>query len=87
MRYAQKKALQEAGYTIYLWDVLTHDYNPKYSAEHMLTVVNRYTRNGSIITLHDSLKSKNRMLKALPLIIQCLKEKGMEFGRLDTEKK
>ena len=87
MRYAQKKALQEAGYTIYLWDVLTHDYNPKYSAEHMLAVVNRYTRNGSIITLHDSLKSKNRMLKALPLIIQCLKEKGMEFGRLDTEKK
>ena len=33
MKYSQKKALREAGQTIYLWDVLTHDYNPRFTVE------------------------------------------------------
>ena len=76
MKYSQKKALHEVGQTIYLWDVLTHDYNPCYSVEKMLSVVKRYTRNGSIIVMHDSLKSKDRMLQLLPLLIQWLHAEG-----------
>ena len=86
MKYSQKKALHQAGYTIYLWDVLPHDYNARYSAEDLLSVVKQFTRNGSIITLHDSLKSKERMLQALPFIIQHLKDRGMEFRLLGTDK-
>lgn len=82
MRGSQKKALINAGYTIYLWDVLTHDYNPHYSAEQMLAVVKRYTRNGSIIVLHDSLKSMDRMLDALPQIIDWLKKEGYKIEKL-----
>lgn len=82
MRYSQKKNLLDAGYTIYLWDVLTHDYNPRYSAEQMLEVVKRYTRNGSIIVLHDSLKSKDRMLNALPHIIEWLQQEGYQIEKL-----
>lgn len=82
MRWSQKKALLEAGYTIYLWDVLTHDYNARYSVEKMLSVVKRYTRNGSIIVLHDSLKSKDRMLEALPMIIEWLQAEGYELRGL-----
>lgn len=76
MKYSQKKALREAGYRIYLWDVLTHDYNPCYSVEKMLGVVQRYVRNGSIIVMHDSLKSKDRMLLLLPLLIEWLQSQG-----------
>ena len=82
MKWSQKRALLDAGYTICLWDVLPHDYNARYSAEDLLAIVKRYVRNGSIITLHDSLKSKERMLEALPKIIEYLKEEGMEFGLL-----
>lgn len=82
MRYSQKKNLLDAGYTIYLWDVLTHDYNPRYSAEQVLEVVKRYTRNGSIIVLHDSLKSKDRMLNALPHIIEWLQQEGYQIEKL-----
>ena len=82
MRYSQKKAMLDAGYTIYLWDVLTHDYNPCYSAERILSVVKRYTRNGSIIVLHDSLKSRDRMLKALPQVIEWLQGEGYELRSL-----
>jgi peptidoglycan/xylan/chitin deacetylase (PgdA/CDA1 family) len=82
MRNNQKKALIDQGYTIYLWDVLTHDYNPHYSVDKMLAVVKRYTRNGSILVMHDSLKSKDRMLEALPQIIEWLQSNGYETGVL-----
>ena len=82
MRNNQKKALINQGYTIYLWDVLTHDYNPHYSVDKMLAVVKRYTRNGSILVMHDSLKSKDRMLEALPQIIEWLQSNGYKMGIL-----
>lgn len=83
MKYSQKKALRLAGQTIYLWDVLTHDYNPCYSVEKMLSVVQRCTRNGSIIVMHDSLKAKDRMLLLLPLVIEWLQREGYQLGVLD----
>ena len=85
MRYSQKKALLNAGYTICLWDVLTHDYNPCYTVEKMMSVVKQYTRNGSIIVMHDSLKSKDRMLEALPKIIEWLQSEGYELRALPNK--
>ncbi len=82
MRYSQKNAMLAAGYTIYLWDVLTHDYNPRYSVEKILSVVKRYTRNGSIIVMHDSIKSRDRMLKVLPLVIEWLQSEGYQLEAL-----
>ena len=84
MRYSQKKAMLDAGYTIYLWDVLTHDYNPCYSVEKIVSIVQRYTRNGSIIVLHDSMKSRDRMLEALPLLIEWLLQEGYRLEALKT---
>ena len=85
MRYSQKKALLKAGYTIYLWDVLTHDYNPCYTVDKMMSVVKRYTRNGSIIVLHDSLKSMDRMLVLLPQMIEWLQSEGYELRALPSK--
>jgi peptidoglycan/xylan/chitin deacetylase (PgdA/CDA1 family) len=82
MRGRQKKALLERGYTICLWDVLTHDYNSRYTVEHMMRVVRKYVRNGSIITCHDSLKSKDRILELLPQMIAYLRSEGYEFATL-----
>ena len=70
------------GYQIILWDVLTHDYNRTYSPDKMLRVVKKYVRNGSIINFHDSLKSNERLIKALPMVIQFLKSEGYEFDTL-----
>lgn len=82
LRYTQKRALLKQGYTIYLWDVLTHDYNACYSVEKMLDVVHRYTRNGSIINFHDSIKSNERMLDCLEQVIPWLKQQGYELRPL-----
>lgn len=76
MRFSQKSAIIERGYEIILWDVLTHDYNPRYTLEKMLKIVQKYTRNGSIINFHDSVKSGARTIEVLPQVIEWLQSEN-----------
>ena len=62
-----------------MWDLVTRDYSKWMTAEDVLNNVKRYTRNGSIITFHDSLKSIEKLKTALPQAIIWLKEQGYEF--------
>ena len=75
-------ALRSMGYKIILWDVLTHDYEKSHSAEDLVRIVKRYVRNGSIITFHDSIKSNERMLAAVPQVIRELRNEGYTFETL-----
>lgn len=72
----QRMAVQKLGYEIYLWDVLTRDYNPCRAPEAMLRQIKCQTRPGSIINFHDSVKSNERMLAVLPQTIEWLLVKG-----------
>ena len=67
------------GFDIVMWDVVTRDYSKWMTAEDVLENVKRYTRNGSIITFPDSLKSIAKLHFALPEAIRWLKEQGYEF--------
>ena len=62
-----------------MWDVVTRDYSKRLTAEDVLQNVIQYTRNGSIITFHDSLKSIEKLHYALPEALKWLKEQGYEF--------
>ncbi len=66
-------------YRIVMWDLVTRDYSKWMTAEGVLNNVKRYTRNGSIITFHDSVKSIDKLHKALPEAIKWLKDEGYEF--------
>lgn len=66
-------------YKIIMWDLVTRDYNRKFNGEQILQKVKKYARNGSIITFHDSIKSKENLKYALPKAIEWLKEQGYEF--------
>ncbi len=78
----QRRAVKKLGYEIYLWDVLTRDYNPRRTPEAMLRQIQRCTRPGSIINFHDSVKSNERMLKVLPEAIEWLLANGYELKTL-----
>ena len=67
-------------YDIVMWDLVTRDYSNRLTAEDVVENVRRYTRNGSIITFHDSLKSIDNLYTALPASLQWLKEEGYAFG-------
>lgn len=82
LRFAEKRALLRQGYRIILWDVLTHDYDAAYSTERLVEIVRKYVRKGSIINFHDSVKSNERMLAAIPQVIGYLKNEGYSFDIL-----
>ena len=66
-------------YRIIMWDVVTRDSSKWMTAEDIFENVKKYTRNGSIITFHDSLKSIEKLHYALPKALQWLKDQGYEF--------
>lgn len=70
-------------YRVIMWDVVTRDYSKRLTAEDVFENVKRYTRNGSIITFHDSLKSIDKLYYALPASISWLKEQGYQFKIFD----
>lgn len=69
----------KAHYNIVMYDVVTRDYNPDLTPEHVLDNVRRYTRNGSVIVFHDSVKARENMTRALPGAIEWLLEQGYEL--------
>lgn len=78
----QRRAVKRMGYEIYLWDVLTRDYNPCRTPQAMLAQIKRQARPGSIINFHDSVKSNKRMLEVLPQALEWLQKEGYELRAL-----
>ena len=83
MRWTQYMRLRRK-FTIIMWDVVTRDYSRLLTADDVVNNVKRYTRNGSIITFHDSLKSIDKLRTALPQSIEWLQEQGYEFRLFDA---
>lgn len=79
----QNSMLRNKGYKIVQWDVITYDWDSKRTPNDILSIVKRYTRSGSIIVLHDSIKSAPRTLQILEDIILWLKTTGYELKTLD----
>ena len=71
-------------YTIIMYDLITRDYSRHLTADQVFDNVRRYTRDGSIIVFHDSIKSMPRLRKALPRSIEWLMEQGYQFKTFDT---
>lgn len=72
-------------YNIVMYDLVTRDYSKKLNPDQVLDNVKHYTRNGSIIVFHDSLKAERNLREALPKAIEWLKNHGYEFCRLPME--
>ncbi len=81
MTFAQKRALCKT-HTVVLWDLLTHDYNPRFTPERIMRAIRRYSRNGSIVVFHDSLKAEQNMLTVLPQALAYWQAEGYELRTL-----
>ena len=82
MRFPQLFRLRKL-FRIVMWDVVTRDYSPYMTADDILSNIKKYTRNGSIIVFHDSLKAAGRIEEALPKAIEWLKQEGYQFCIFD----
>jgi len=67
---------------VILWDVISRDYDKDVPENKVLNIVKKYTRNGSIIVFHDSLKAERNMRYAMPKAIEFLLQEGYQFKTL-----
>ena len=82
MRFPQLFRLRKL-FRIIMWDVVTRDYSPYMTANDIFNNIKKYTRNGSIIVFHDSLKAAGRIEEALPKAIEWLQKEGYRFSIFD----
>ena len=79
----QFKGLKKAGYKVIYWNILSRDYDKAVSQEECLNNIVSNLQKGSIILMHDSLKAEKNVLAVLPKVLETIKQKGLEFGRID----
>jgi len=76
---SQSKELQNLGYKIIMWDVLSADFDQSITAEKCLQNILQNVVSGSIIVFHDSVKAYKNLKYVLPLSLQTLKDRGFKF--------
>lgn len=82
MRPAQLRRVKEI-YRVVMYDLVTRDYSRRLSPEDVVNNVKRFTRPGSIIVFHDSVKALPRLRTALPEALDWLSGQGYSFACLD----
>jgi len=75
MKSEQAWKLQEKGYKIVMWDVLSYDWDKDVSAERCAQYVIDHIQPGSVVVFHDSVKAERNMKFALPKVLKYLQEK------------
>jgi len=73
LRYLKKM------YKIVLWDIMSYDFAYNTSPDQCLKQVIRHARPGSVIVFHDSAKASEKVLFALPRLLEYYSEKGYSF--------
>lgn len=73
-------------YKIVMFDIVTRDYNPQRTPQQIVECVKQRIRNGSIIVMHDSLKSWTALQIALPELLQWLHQQGFETDVIPNKK-
>lgn len=84
MKRSQYKFLKRH-YRIVMFDVVSKDYDRSLTPGRVLTNIQRYTRNGSIIVFHDSLKAAPNLTVALPMALDWLKQQGYESRTIPVD--
>ena len=68
---------------VVMYDLVTRDYSKKLNGEQVFKIVRKYTRKGSIIVFHDSLKAEKNLKYALPRSIEWLRDEGYTFEKIE----
>ncbi|MBT8394507.1 MAG: polysaccharide deacetylase family protein [Bacteroidia bacterium] len=83
IRPKQGKALNELGFKVVMWNVLSFDWNKEVSKESCLENVLSNAKEGSIVVFHDSIKAEKNMRYALPKVLDHYSKIGFDFKSID----
>lgn len=76
---SQIKDLERHGYKIVMWDVISGDYDQHLSPYNCIQNITGFSKPGSIVVMHDSVKAFQNLQKVLPQILRHYSEEGYEF--------
>lgn len=82
------RALADMGYQVVMWSDMTNDWDASRTSEQVMERIIKRLRPGAIIVLHDGRDTqinypRENMLKALPLIIDKIRQEGYELVTVD----
>ncbi|MBD78877.1 MAG: polysaccharide deacetylase family protein [Crocinitomicaceae bacterium] len=69
---------------VVLWDVLTGDFNKKLSVKQCFKHITKYSKAGSILVFHDSVKAEKKLKQLLPMVLSHYSNLGFKFEALPT---
>jgi peptidoglycan/xylan/chitin deacetylase (PgdA/CDA1 family) len=72
----------DPSWKIYMWTILSGDFDVQLSPEKCLENVLNHIRPGAIVVFHDSAKAWERLRYALPFVIDYCREQGWEMNAL-----
>jgi peptidoglycan/xylan/chitin deacetylase (PgdA/CDA1 family) len=79
---ARKLFRSRAGWKIYMWDVLSGDFDRSISPQQCLDHVLTHIKPGSIVVFHDSEKAWDRMNYALPHVLEYCHQQNWKVAAL-----
>lgn len=78
-RSAERK--MDASWKIIMWSWLSYDYKRTVAPERILKSAQKI-RPGDILVFHDNRKTQDRLKELLPPVVQSLKARNFQFGKL-----
>ncbi len=84
IKHSQMRKLQQAnkGWKVYMWSLLSGDFDTSISAEQCTQNVLKHLKPGDIVVFHDSEKAWDRMHVTLPKVLDYCREKGWKCSAL-----
>lgn len=76
IKSSQAKLLQNKGYKIVMWEIISYDFDAGISGEECLQNVLGKIRPGSLVVFHDSLKAEKNLRYVLPKVLDYIGKKG-----------
>lgn len=78
----QIRLVKQAGFKLFMWDVLSEDYNKNLTKEECLNNVIENSEEGSIIVFHDSVKASKNLYYTLPKVLEEFSKQDYNFKKL-----
>jgi len=69
-------------YKIVMWDVLSGDFDTQITGERCLQNIINHAAEGSVVVFHDSQKAADRVLYALPRVLEHYAAQGYRFAAI-----
>lgn len=82
LKTRQIRQIQDMGYEIVMWDVLSFDWDAATSQEKCYNNVILSAKEGSIIVFHDSIKASKNLRFTLQKALEFFSKKGFEYRAL-----